>query len=93
MLRIQRAANREVIFSLTGRIEADDMDELQRLVNLEERGRDIVFDLQEITRVDRDGVEFLGRCEAEQRIKLENCPPYVREWIDIERRGSNTHKS
>jgi hypothetical protein len=39
--------------------------------------------LQEVTLVNRDAVKYLARWEAEN-IKLENCPPYIREWIDAE---------
>ena len=69
------------MFSLSGRIETQDVAELQRLLSLEAAGQDITLDLQDITLVDRDAVKFLAHCEA-QRIKLENCPPYIREWIE-----------
>jgi hypothetical protein len=84
MLRIQRSANGEVVLSLSGRIETEDVAELERLLGLEAACQTIAFDLREITLVDRDAVKFLARCEKES-IKLENCPPYIREWIDIER--------
>ncbi len=83
MLRIQRSGDGEVVFSLSGRIEAEDVAELQRLLAMEAAGQCMAFNLQDLTLVDRDGVRFLARCERE-RIKLENCPPYVREWIDTE---------
>ena len=84
MLRILRAENGQVVFSLIGRIEAVDVVELERLLSLEAAGREIVLDLREITLIDRDGVKFLDRCKT-QGIKLENCPAYIREWIDSER--------
>ena len=83
MLRIQRSSNWGVIFSLSGRIEIEDVAELQRLLSLEAAGEAIALDLQEITLVDRDAVKFLPRWEAEG-IKLKNCPAYIREWIDTE---------
>jgi anti-anti-sigma regulatory factor len=92
MLRIQRSANPQVVFSLSGRIEAQDVQELKRLLGLEKADQGIVFDLQEITLVDRDGVEFLARCELDHNIQLRNCPPYVREWIGIERGGNKPGK-
>lgn len=91
MLRIQRSSKRGVVFSLSGRIETEDVAELQRLFSLEAVGQDITLDLQEITLVDRDAVKFLARCEAES-IKLENCPAYIREWIDSERGGGSRQK-
>jgi len=63
------------------------MTELQRLLVLEVAGAKVTFDLRDITVVDRDAVKFLEGCEA-ATIKLENCPAYIREWIDTERRGS-----
>jgi hypothetical protein len=85
MLRIQRSSsNRGVVFSLSGRIETEDVPELQRLLSLEAVGQDITFDLQDVTLVDRGPVKFLARC-ASQSIELQNCPAYVREWIASER--------
>jgi hypothetical protein len=90
MLRIQRSANGGVVFSLSGRIEAADIVELQRLLGLE-AGGGITFDLREITMVDGDAVRFLERLEAEG-IKFKDCPPYIRGWIDTERGGSSRKK-
>jgi hypothetical protein len=83
MLKIQRKANGKVTFTLSGRIEAEDIDELRRLLELEGAGRNIALDLKDVTLVDRDAIKFLTDCEAES-ITLENCPPYVREWIGQE---------
>jgi anti-anti-sigma regulatory factor len=83
MLKIQRKANERILFTLSGRIEAEDIDELRRLFELEGAGGRIAMDLKDVTLVDRDAVKFLADCEAGS-IKLENCPPYVREWIGRE---------
>ena len=92
MLRIQRSCNRGVVvFSLSGRIEIDDVAELQRLLSLEAADQSIALDLQDITLVDRDALKFLAQCGAES-IKLENCPAYIREWIDTERGQNNWEK-
>jgi hypothetical protein len=91
MLRIQRSSEQEVIFSLSGRIEMEDVEELRRLLSLEAAGQGIVLDLQNITLVDRDAVKFLAGWE-EEGIKLENCPAYIREWIDTERGRSSRQK-
>jgi hypothetical protein len=80
MLKIQRKANGRVLFTLSGRIEGGDIDELRGLLELEEASGHVALDLKDVTLVDRDAVRFLTDCEAEN-IKLENCPPYVREWI------------
>jgi anti-anti-sigma regulatory factor len=84
MLKIQRSSNAEVVFTLIGRIEIEDIAELQRLFALEEGGGPVVLDLEDVTLVDRDAVKFLARCEADS-IKLENCPAYIREWIGREK--------
>ena len=87
MLKIQRAANGEVVFTLCGRMEEENVAELKTLLGSEEKGRRIVMDLKDLTLVDRDAVSFLGRCEADS-VLLKNCPAYIREWITRERRGS-----
>lgn len=84
MLKIQRSANGKVVFTLSGRIEAEDVTELQRLLELEPVARQLVLDLEDITLADRDAVTFLMRCE-QNGIRLENCPPYIREWIEREK--------
>jgi hypothetical protein len=91
MLKIQRIANGRVLFTLSGRIEAEDIDELRRLLELEGAGSHIALDLKDVTLVDRDAVKFLTDCEADN-IKLENCPPYVREWIGRESRPTRQRK-
>jgi len=83
MLRITRAANRDVVFRLCGRIDAESVAELERLFNAETKGRRIVLDLKDLTLVDREAVIFLAKCEPD--VQIENCPPYIREWIRRER--------
>ena len=80
MLKIQRSANGNVVFKLIGRLDGENIGELHTLFGTEEPGRPIILDLENITLVDRDAVKFLERCEAD-RIKLKNCPAYIREWI------------
>ena len=84
MLKIERSANGKVVFTLSGRIEAEDVTELQRLLELEPVARHRVLDLEDITLAERDAVTFLMRCE-QSGIRLENCPPYIREWIEREK--------
>jgi len=81
VLRIDRSANGEVRFTLTGHVGVAHVGELQRLIDAESAGhRPIVLDLEGVKLVDRDAVSFLARCEA-SGIKLDNCPGYVREWL------------
>ena len=84
MLRIQRASNGKIVFSLSGRIDEEDIDELRRLFSLEPSGVHIVLNLKELVLVDGDAVEFLAGGEA-AGMTLKDCPGYVRIWIDRER--------
>jgi anti-anti-sigma regulatory factor len=85
MLKIERTANGEVVFKLTGRMGAENVNELQTLISAEASGRRIVLDLKDLRLVDQEVVSFLRRCEADN-IQLENCPAYIRKWITGERR-------
>jgi anti-anti-sigma regulatory factor len=73
------------VFVLSGRIETQATAELRRLFDLQTNYRDIVLDLKDIGVVDRDVVGFLIRCEADG-VKLENCPSYICEWREREKR-------
>jgi anti-anti-sigma regulatory factor len=78
-LRIQTLPKGDVVaFTLSGRITAEEVAELQRL--LEGQDHRIVLDLKEVKLVDRDTVRFLARCEV-KGIQIENCPAYIREWM------------
>ncbi len=88
MLRIQRAANGKIVFTLSGRIDQDDIDELRRLFGLESSIIRIVLNLKELVLVDGEAVEFLAGCEA-AGMTLKDCPAYVRTWID---RGREQNK-
>jgi hypothetical protein len=46
--------------------------------------RDIILDLRDLRLADRGAVRFLRRCEADG-MTLENCPAYIRQWINRER--------
>ena len=61
----------------------EDVAELQRLLALELSDHNLALDLADVTLVDREAVKFLAHCEADS-IELENCPPYIREWIQRE---------
>ena len=87
MLRIERSENEEVVFTLSGQMDSDTMADLERLIDSEAKGRGVVLNLKDLTLVDEDSVIFLARCES-NGVKLENCPPYVREWINRQRQGS-----
>ena len=81
MLKIDRSSNGEIVFTLSGRIEAEDTKQLQQLFASESPGKQLVLNLKDVTLVNQDAIQFLARCEADS-IMLENCPAYIRQWID-----------
>jgi len=68
-------------------MDEESIAELETLINSEANGRRIVLDLKDLTLVNEDAITFLERCES-NHITLENCRPYIREWIKGQRRGS-----
>jgi anti-anti-sigma regulatory factor len=83
MLRITCDKNGEVVFKVSGRMDAENVGDLKTLFGSEAQGRRIVLDLLELILVDQDAVRFLEGCEADG-IELRNCPTYIREWITRE---------
>jgi anti-anti-sigma regulatory factor len=85
MLKIRRSEDGGLaIFALSGRIEEQNVPELQELLAGEAEVAKTVLDLEEVRLVDREAVRFLAACEA-RGIGLRNCPFYVREWIETGR--------
>lgn len=86
MLRIQRDVNRQVVLTVSGQLDAENVTELKKVIEAEAAGRRIMLELKDLTLVDREAVRFLEYCDS-HRIKLKNCPAYIREWIARERDG------
>ena len=81
-LRIERSVRQgNTFFTLSGHMKAEEVAELKALFDVDHRT--IVLDLRDVRLADRDAVKFLRDCEADG-MKLENCPEYVREWMDRE---------
>ena len=76
----QRQANGDVVFTVSGRLSADNVGQLATLLAAEATGRSLVLDLEDVVLVDRDIVRFL-RASERDGLTLRNCPPYIREWI------------
>jgi hypothetical protein len=91
MLRIERSANGQVVFTLSGRMQTEDVEQFRQLLVVESPAQQLLFDLRDVTLVNQDAITFLAGCEAEG-IKLENCPLHVRNWIDQERRRTQRRK-
>ena len=80
MLKVQRTANGDVVFAVSGRLEANSLHELSTLLALESSTRPMTLELKDLVLVDRDAVGFLRAC-AEKGIELRNCPQYIRIWM------------
>jgi anti-anti-sigma regulatory factor len=73
-----------VVLTLSGRIDAEYLEELVRIVELQPNRRNITINLRQIKLANRDAVRFFERCELDG-IRLEDCPSYIREWIEREK--------
>jgi anti-anti-sigma regulatory factor len=80
VLKITRAATGEALIKVSGQMDAENLAELETLMNSEANDRRIVLDLRDLTLVDQDAVSFLRRCEA-KNVKLKNVPTYILEWM------------
>ena len=70
------------MYTLSGRMEVEQVPELKELLDRDDRN--IILDLRDVRLADREAVKFLRSCEKDG-MKLENCPAYVREWMDREK--------
>jgi hypothetical protein len=84
-LKIERVVQPGVtVWKLSGHIEVEHVDELRGLLEASD-GLGKVIDLEEIRLTDRDAIRFLAACERDG-VTLQNCPAYIRNWIEIEKR-------
>ena len=83
MLKIHRTSGRPVVFTISGRLDADSVNELCQLVDAEPAGV-VVLDLMDLVLADRNAVRVLRQYEASGRVVLRNCPAYVRTWMEGE---------
>ena len=82
--RIQKTDNDHiVVLAISGRLEAELLNELLQTIKQETASHAVVLDLKELHLVDQEAVRFLASCEK-QGISLQNCPKYIREWISRE---------
>ena len=87
MLKIQRTVNGdETVLKLSGRMDAENVAELETQFASEPKGRRMTLDLEDLTLASREAVRFLERCESDS-IKLVSCPLYIRDWILRERKA------
>ena len=91
MLRIERTANGQVVFTLSGRMQTEDIEQVQQLLVVEASGQPVMLDLRDITLVNQDAVTFLADCEV-TGIEIESCPLHIRTWIDQEKRRNRRRR-
>lgn len=85
MIRIRRLENAGgAVFAVSGRIDTEDLTQLENLLASETNVGAVSFDLREVGLVDRNAVRFLAACKV-RGVKLENCPAYIREWLEAGR--------
>ena len=84
-LRIQKSdeCNR-VVLTLIGRIQTDQVSELEALLAAVADHNSVAVDLKDVRLVDREAVLFLARTEA-AGAQLRNCSAFIRQWISQER--------
>jgi anti-anti-sigma regulatory factor len=74
LLKIQRTMDRTVVFTVSGRLDAENVGELCQLVDAEPAGAVVVLDLTDLVLADRDAVRYLRDYETDGRIVLHNMP-------------------
>jgi hypothetical protein len=79
-LRVERLVAGDGIVELhvSGRIEAEHVDTLRKLIE-QENGK-VIIDLREVTLVNCEAISFLALSE-QNGVELRNCPGYIGEWI------------
>jgi anti-anti-sigma regulatory factor len=77
--------DRTVVFTVSGRLDAENVSELCQLIDREPAGAVVVLDLTDLVLADRDAVRYLLECETGERIVLRNCPAYIRIWMTAEK--------
>jgi hypothetical protein len=73
-----------IVLTLSGRIDAEYLEELARIIELQPNRRNVSMNLRQLRLADRDAVRFFERCEADG-IRLEDCPSYIRKWMEKEK--------
>jgi anti-anti-sigma regulatory factor len=83
VMRIEQTSTEsETVFTLIGRINSTDVQQLK--AEIDAARKPIALDLEQVRLVDLDAVYFLAAAER-RGIVLRQVPPYVREWILLEK--------
>ncbi len=84
LLKIQRRMDSTLVFTVSGRLDAENVGGLCQLIDAEPAGAVVVLDFTNVVLADRDAVRYLRDYETGDRIVLRNCPAYIRAWMDAE---------
>jgi ABC-type transporter Mla MlaB component len=91
MWKVQRAEDSGlVVLLVSGRIEREHLTQLHEVFAAETNNQNFILDMSEVRLVDQASIAFLSRYEA-NGAQLRNCPPYIREWIERDRRTESGH--
>ena len=80
MFKIERSQNGVTVIALSGRMENEHIEELEKILQAELSGRRIVLDLKHLTLAGSSEIDFFAECEG-HGVMLANCAAYIREWI------------
>jgi hypothetical protein len=78
------ARGRFTVFILSGRLETHAIAEPKKLFEVQPDSRKMVLDPKDVGVVDREVIRFFEHCQADS-VKIENCPSYIREWMEKEK--------
>jgi hypothetical protein len=83
--RIDRLVTAEnlVLFRMSGQIDEEGLDTMGQVL-AGEKG-EFAIDLKEVSLICREAVVLLALIET-RGIELRNCPSYIRDWVDREKR-------
>jgi hypothetical protein len=71
-------------FYLSGELRSAHLDDVR--AEIATVAPQVILDLEEVNLVDIDGVRWLNACQR-QGVQVENCAPYIREWMYQEKLG------
>jgi ABC-type transporter Mla MlaB component len=77
-----RSRNRTIL-KISGRLRRENLAELNKQMGTDPART--VLDVSEVTLVDLEVVRFLNACQ-EQGVECANPSPYIREWMNRERK-------
>jgi hypothetical protein len=84
LLKIRRRRAPALVFTVSGRLDIENVGELCHLIDAEPAGAVVVLDLTDLVLADRDAVPHLRDYETSGRVVLRNCPAYIRAWMAAE---------